>query len=632
MHYLSVEDISKQYGEVSLFQEITFGLSRGDKMALVAKNGAGKSTLLRILAHVEEPDSGKVVLRDGVRLAYLPQDPDFDETLTVNELIKGHSTNLLKIIGEYENALEAHSVEHSKEAEFALAEASNKMDIHQAWDYDRRLEAMLQRFNLTDRSQLVATLSGGQKKRLSLALTLLDNPELLLLDEPTNHLDIEMIEWLEKFISQTHITFIMVTHDRYFLDRVCNQIVELSQSNIYSYPGNYEQFLEQKATREEIARTEIDKARKLMKKEQEWINRMPKARTTKSKARIDSFEKTKEKANSLVTEKELKLQVANTRVGGNILEMSHVTKSLGDKMLIKDFSYLFKKGERIGILGKNGIGKSTMLNLITGKLIPDTGKITTGDTIVYGHYAQDGIQVREDQRVLDVVKEIAEVIPVGKSGSITASQFLHYFLFNADMQHQLVSSLSGGEKRRLYLLTVLIQNPNFLILDEPTNDLDLMTLNKLEEFLIDFKGCLLLVSHDRYFLDHTVDHMFVFEGDGVIKDFPGNYSQYRSKLDQLQKNEKNSIREEKKKLENVDSDTAQNAPAKKKLSFAERKEYERIEKEIELLEKEKSELVRFMDSGFQDYEALTKASVRISELMETIDNKMMRWLELEERA
>ncbi len=632
MHYLSVEDISKQYGEISLFKEITFGLSRGDKMALVAKNGAGKSTLLRILAHVEEPDSGKVVLRDGVRLAYLPQDPDFDETLTVNELIKGHSTNLLKIIGEYENAVEAHSVEHSKEAEFALAEASNKMDIHQAWDYDRRLEAMLQRFNLTDRSQLVATLSGGQKKRLSLALTLLDNPEFLLLDEPTNHLDIEMIEWLEKFISQSHITFIMVTHDRYFLDRVCNQIIELSQSNIYSYFGNYKTFLEQKANREEIARTEVDKARKLMKKEQEWINRMPKARTTKSKSRIDSFEKTKEKANSLITEKELKLQVANTRVGGNILEMSHVTKSLGDKMLINDFSYLFKKGERIGILGKNGIGKSTLLNLITGKVTPDSGKITTGETIVYGHYAQDGIQIKEDQRVLDVVKEIAEVIPVGKSGSITATQFLHYFLFNADMQHQLVSSLSGGEKRRLYLLTILIQNPNFLILDEPTNDLDLMTLNKLEEFLIGFKGCLLLVSHDRYFLDHTVDHMFVFEGEGIIKDFPGNYSQYRNKLDQLQKNEKNIVREEKKKIESIDTEKAQNASPKKKLSFAEQKEYERIEKEIESLEEEKSELVVFMDSGSQDYEALTKASVRISALMETIDNKMMRWLELEERS
>jgi len=438
-----------------------------------------------------------------------------------------------------------------------------------------------------------------------------------------------MIEWLEKYLSQSHMTFIMVTHDRYFLDRVCNQIVELSQGKLYSYPGNYSRFLEQKSEREEIERTEVDKARKLMKKEQEWINRMPKARTTKSKARIDSFEKTKEKAHSLVVEKELKLQVSTTRIGGNILEMNHVTKSLGGKLLLDDFSYLFKKGERIGILGKNGIGKSTMLNLITGKLKPDSGKLTTGDTIVYGHYSQEGIRIDDNQKVIDVVKEIAEIIPLGKNGSITASQFLHHFLFDADMQNQPIALLSGGEKRRLYLLTVLIKNPNFLILDEPTNDLDLMTLNKLEDFLMNFKGCLLLVSHDRYFLDKTVDHMFVFEGEGRIKDFPGNYSQYREKLDQVERDDKLTTREEKKKQE----DNTPKAPAiKKKLTFAEKKEFEQLEIDIEKLEKEKADLVTYMDSGSQDYEALTKASVRISEIMEILDEKMMRWMELEEFA
>ncbi len=629
MHYLSVEDLAKQFGEISLFQELTFGVSRGEKVALVAKNGAGKSTLLRILAQQEEPDAGTVAIREGIRMVLLPQDPDFDPTLSIDELIKSQQSGLMDVINAYERALDLQTRNHNKESEAILTEAANKMDMHQAWDYDRRLTAMLQRFNILDLSQKVSSLSGGQKKRLSLALTLLDSPELLLLDEPTNHLDIEMIEWLEKYLSQSHMTFIMVTHDRYFLDRVCNQIVELSQGKLYSYTGNYTSFLEQKSEREEIERTEVDKARKLMKKEQEWINRMPKARTTKSKARIDSFEKTKEKAHSLVVEKELKLQVSTTRIGGNILEMSHVTKSLGGKLLLDDFSYLFKKGERIGILGKNGIGKSTMLNLITGKLKPDSGKLTTGDTIVYGHYSQEGISINDKQKVIDVVKEIAEIIPLGKNGSITASQFLHHFLFDADMQNQPVALLSGGEKRRLYLLTVLIKNPNFLILDEPTNDLDLMTLNKLEDFLMNYKGCLLLVSHDRYFLDKTIDHMFVFEGEGRIKDFPGNYSQYREKLDQVEREDKLTTREEKKKQE----DNMPKAPAiKKKLTFAEKKEFEQLEIDIEKLEKEKADLVSFMDSGSQDYEALTKASVRISEIMEILDEKMMRWMELEEFA
>ncbi|MBU3926518.1 MAG: ABC-F family ATP-binding cassette domain-containing protein, partial [Bacteroidetes bacterium] len=449
------------------------------------------------------------------------------------------------------------------------------------------------------------------------------------LDEPTNHLDIEMIEWLEKYLSQSHITFIMVTHDRYFLDRVCNHIMELSYGNLYTYTGNYTSFLQQKLEREDIERTEVDKARKLMKKEQEWISRMPKARTTKSKARIDSFERTKEKAHSLRTEQQIKLQVNHTRIGGKILEMSHVTKSYGDLLLIDNFSYLFKKGERIGIVGKNGIGKSTFLKLITEQIKADSGIISSGDTIVYGHYSQDGIQIKEDQRVIDVVKEIAEIIPQGKEGSLTASQLLQLFMFTAEMQNQVVALLSGGERRRLYLLTVLIKNPNFLILDEPTNDLDLMTLYKLEEFLVNYKGCLLLVSHDRYFLDHTIDHLFVFEGEGSIRDFPGNYSQYRASLDQKDKKLRADIKEEKKKIV-VSGPQQQNL--RKKLTFSERKEYEQLEKEIELLEKEKETLISFMDSGTHDYEKLTESSERISTLIQLIDDKMMRWLELEEMA
>lgn len=627
MHFLSVDKLDKQIGDNLLFSELSFGLDKGDKVALVAKNGAGKSTLLRVIGKQEEPDAGTISYRSGVRMALLPQDPDFDENLTVAELIKNHQTSLMEITNEYAKALELQSHTHSREAELALEEASNKMDLHQAWDHERRLDILLQRFNIVDQSQPVTTLSGGQKKRLSLAITLLDNPDVLLLDEPTNHLDIEMIEWLEKYLSQSHITFIMVTHDRYFLDRVCNQIMELSYGEMYNYVGNYTSFLYQKAEREEIERTEIDKARKLMKKEQEWINRMPKARTHKSKSRIDSFEKTKDKAHSLRTESQIKLQVQSTRVGGKILEMSHVNKSYGDNLLINDFSYLFKKGERIGIVGKNGIGKSTFLKLITAQIEADSGEISSGDTIVYGHYTQEGITIKEDQRVIDVVKEIAEIIPTGKEGSLTASQLLHLFMFTAEMQNQFVSHLSGGERRRLYLLTILIKNPNFLILDEPTNDLDLITLYKLEEFLVNFKGCLLLVSHDRYFLDNTIDHMFVFEGEGQIRDFPGNYSQYRASLDSQEKLQKLDEKEEKKKLELPGK--PQNT-IKKKLTFAERKEYESLLKDIELLEQEKTTLEEIMNSGTQGYEKLTNSSVRISVIIELLDEKMLRWLELEE--
>ncbi len=628
MHYLSVENISKHYAENTLFSQLTFGLAKGDKMALVAKNGAGKSTLMRILAGLEQPDEGKVSMRDGIRLAILPQEPEFIEYQTVNELISSHQTGLITATKAYELAMAKHAGSQTKETEMALTEAISQMDLLQAWDYERRLAALLQRFSIFDLNQSVHSLSGGQKKRLSLALTLLDNPDVLLLDEPTNHLDIDMIEWLEKQLSQPAVTFIMVTHDRYFLDRICNQIVELNRGELDRYSGNYTKFLEQRVVREEAARNEVDKARKLMKKELDWIQRMPKARTTKSKARIDSFEKTKSLAYSMPTDKELNLQISNTRIGGKILEMNRVSKSLGGKQLLKNFTYTFKKGDRIGIVGQNGIGKSTFLNLITEKIAPDSGLVTTGDTIKYGYYRQEGLIANDDLRVIDVVKDIAEFFQVSKSVTLTASQFLHHFLFDSEMQNQTVATLSGGERRRLYLLTILIQNPNFLILDEPTNDLDIVTLSKLEEFLTNYKGCLLLVSHDRYFLDNTIDELFVFEGEGRIGHFPGNYSIYQAALSTREQKEKDKAKAVKTQVQNVATDKI--FRDRKKITYAELKEYEALEVELGQLESEKKALEDSLNSGQLAYTELEQVSMKIGNLMDEIDQKMMRWFELEE--
>jgi len=628
MHYLSVENLSKQHAENILFRDLSLGLEKGDKIALVARNGAGKSTLMRIVAGIEEADEGQISIRDGLRLALLPQEPDFFEDQTIRELINGHNNSLLSVIKAYTAAMEKHAEKHNKETELQLAEATSKMDLLQAWDYERRLSALLQRFNISDLDQNVVSLSGGQKKRLSLALTLLDNPDVLLLDEPTNHLDIDMIEWLEKHLSQSAVTFIMVTHDRYFLDRVCNQILELNRGSLQRYSGNYSRFLEQRVIREEVLKTEVDKARKLMKKELDWIQRMPKARTTKSKARIDSFEQTKDKAYSLPSEKELKLKISHSRIGGKILEMSKVTKSYGDKLMVSDFTYTFKKGDRIGIVGQNGIGKSTFLNLITGKVIPERGEVSPGETIKFGYYRQEGLNARDDQRVLDVVTEIAEFFHVSKSVTLTASQFLHHFLFDAEMQNQTVSTLSGGEKRRLYLLTILIQNPNFLILEEPTNDLDIVTLSKLEEFLSDYTGCLLLVSHDRYFLDHTIDQLFVFEGEGQINHFPGNYSIYHEskiKQGQLEKSTESVA-----KMKSQVAKTEKPLPTKKKLTYAELKEYDAIEMEIGELEEEKKTLEEKLNSGELAFTELQEVSGRMAAIIDTIENKMLRWMELED--
>jgi ATP-binding cassette subfamily F protein uup len=630
LNYLSVENLSKHFGEKVLFENISFGLDKGDKIALIANNGTGKSSMLKILAGRDVGDSGRVVLRDGIKIGFLEQEPVLNENLTINELIREGNSEILSIIREYEKALEAQTTDYNDDTHKAFELASEKMDRFDAWDYERRLKELLSRFNISDLEQNIGTLSGGQRKRLALALVLLDNPDILLLDEPTNHLDIEMIEWLERFLQQSSVALLMVTHDRYFLDRVCNLILEMSDGKLFYHKGNYEYFLRKKAEREEVEKTETDKARQLMKKELEWMRRMPQARTTKSKARIDAFYETKERATGKKSQQELKLDVKMSRVGGKILEVESIKKSYGDIKIVEDFSYVFKKGERIGIIGKNGVGKSSFLNILTGKEQQDGGKVDKGQTIAFGYYSQEGIKIEEDKRVIDALKDIAEIIELGNGSKLSASQFLNYFMFTPDMQYTLVSNLSGGEKRRFYLLTVLIKNPNFLILDEPTNDLDLLTLNKLEEFLLNYKGCLILVSHDRYFLDKLSDHLFIFEGDGVIKDFYGSYTLYRNKLeeDERQKSKQKAIE----KKFNKNEKKLKPKQNSKKLTYKEQQEYETLEKGIENLESEKSELESAISSGITDYEKLQEISTRIAQIISLVDEKTLRWMELAEKT
>ncbi len=630
MNLISVKDLSKHYGEKILFEEISFGLIKGEKIALIAENGTGKSSLLKILCGKDVQDGGSVVIRDGLRIAFLEQEPKLNKNLTINELIKEGNSGILAIIREYEDALDAQTNNFNDKTHKAFEIASEKMDVAGAWDYDRRMKEMLSRFNITDLEQKTGTLSGGQKKRLALSLALLDNPDLLLLDEPTNHLDIEMIEWLEKYLSTSTLSLLMVTHDRYFLDRVCGSILEMTDGNIYVHRGDYPYFLRKKSEREDAQKSETAKARKLMKKELEWMRRSPKARTTKSKSRIDAFYKIKEKASNKIVEKDMKLEIDMARVGGKILELRDVKKSYADIKILDGFNYMFRKGERIGIIGKNGSGKSSFLNILAQIEKSDSGKVIAGDTMVFGYYKQEGIKLKEDKRVIDTVKDIAEFIRLGNGSELSASQFLQHFMFSPDTQYTYVSSLSGGERRRLYLLTVLIKNPNFLILDEPTNDLDLMTLNILEEFLSAFKGCLILVSHDRYFMDRLVDHLFVFEGDAKIKDFTGNYSDYRIYKDELIAKEKAEatllLRANKKEIEKK----PQPQKEKTKLTYKEQKEYEQLELDIESLEKEKSELEATLVGGENDFSKLEEISIRIGKIIKLTDEKTMRWMELAE--
>jgi ATP-binding cassette subfamily F protein uup len=627
MNYLSVDDLSKSFGDKTLFTNLSFGLSKGDKVALVASNGAGKTTLMRMLMGKEDHDSGNITFADGIRVGFLEQQPDFEGQLTINELITGSHTHVMQVIRNYELALKNQDAHISADSQRELEDASAKMDFHNAWDYDRRLKQLLTKFEIRELNQTISTLSGGQKKRLALALLLLDEPELLLLDEPTNHLDIEMIEWLEKYLKQLNITLLMVTHDRYFLDRVCNNILELFFKRVYHHKGNYAYYIQKSTEREETIRIETEKAGQLLKTELDWMRRMPQARTTKSKSRIDAFYELKEKASQKRQQQTIQLDVTISRTGSKILEMKSVSKKFDDIVIARDFDYMFTKGEKIGIVGKNGAGKTSFLNLIAGQEKLDSGEIIVGDTIVFGYFTQESYNFNEDKSVIDVVKEIAEIIPLSKGRTATASQMLQKFMFPPEMQHQPISLLSGGEKRRLHLLTILVKNPNFLILDEPTNDLDLMTLQTLEVFLQNFAGCLLIVSHDRYFMDQVVDQLFIFEGDGKVRGFTGNYSDYRTYLDETEKEQKQISNQQK---ENQNTTRSTLAATKKKRSFKEQKEFEQLEKEIHTFELEKKQLESRLTEIGTDYIELDRVTKRIAALIDQIDEKSFRWLELDE--
>lgn len=613
MNYLSVENISKSFGARTLFEDLSFGINKDQKIAFVAKNGTGKTTILRILTGEDFADSGQIVMRKGIRMAFLSQEPALQDELTVEESIFASDNDILKIIEEYEKALE------NPEDTEAYQKAFEKMDAHNAWDFETQYKQILFKLKLEDLKLKVKTLSGGQKKRLALAIILINRPDLLILDEPTNHLDLEMIEWLENYFAKENITLFMVTHDRFFLERVCNEIIELDNGKIYQYKGNYSYYLEKKEERIAIENASIDKAQNLFVKELSWMRRQPKARTTKSKSRIDDFYVIKEKAHSRRREHQVELEINMERMGSKIVELHKLHKKFKDKTILNDFSYNFNKGERIGIIGKNGSGKSTFLNILTQGLQPDAGKVVVGETIKIGYYTQGGIHIKPEQKVIDVIKEFGEYIPLAKGRSISAGQLLERFLFDRKKQHDYVEKLSGGELKRLYLCTVLIQNPNFLILDEPTNDLDIVTLNVLESFLLDYPGCLVVVSHDRYFMDKIVDHLFVFRGEGEIEDFPGNYSDFRSYEDSIEPVKDDAPKEKVNWKENQ---------VKKGLTFQEQKELQKTERDISNLQEKKDKIEKmFSDGKVGDDEIETKAN-ELQKILQELEEKEEKWFEL----
>jgi ATP-binding cassette subfamily F protein uup len=620
VNYLQVDQLTKTYGERILFREISFGLQQGQKTALVAKNGAGKSTLLRILTGREVADSGTVVFRNGLSVAYLDQHPPFEPELTIQETVFAWKDPRMEAIRKYEFLLETNGDPDE------LQRVIREVDDLKAWDMEAKVKEILGRLDIHQLDQKMGTLSGGQRKRVSLAALLIREPDLLILDEPTNHLDIDMIEWLEGWLRQSNLTLLMVTHDRYFLDNVCNDVLELDRESIQRFKGNYAYYLEKKEAMREAFNSEVEKARNTYSRELEWMRRMPKARGTKSKARIDQFYDIKDKAHQRLKEDQVQLSVKMNRLGGKILELVKVSKGYGDRTLIEPFTYTFKKGEKIGIVGKNGCGKSTLLKMITGELATDSGKITTGETVIFGYYSQDGMKMSDEKRVIEVVKDVADVIPLADGRNLTASQLLQLFLFPPQMQYTPVGKLSGGEKRRLYLLTVLMKNPNFLILDEPTNDLDIQTLNILQDFLESFGGCVLIVSHDRYFMDILADHLFVFEGNGVIRDYNGNYTDYRLELTEKEKQKQSQPAAKVSAPVEV-----QVKKDKVKPSFKETHEYEQLEKEIPKLEARIEELANEMNSGISDHLRLGEISQEIKKLTDSLDEKSLRWLELAEK-
>jgi len=630
VNLLSVERLSKSHGGKDLFTDISFGINKGEKAALIARNGTGKSTLLNILAGREVPDSGKVTMRNDIRWAYLEQDPAFDESKTILQHLFEAGSGNLHLISRYEALLEEQAL-HPNDPKILhdIQHLAALIETHRAWDAEAQVRQILGRLDIHDLHRKISELSGGQRKRITLAKALIGEPDLLLMDEPTNHLDVDMIEWLEDYFLKSSCGLLLVTHDRYFLDDVCDKILELDSGKLYTYEGNYSYFLEKKDERETAEASELSKTKNIFRKELEWIRRMPRARGTKSKARVGSFEVLKKEVKGKRKEEELQLDVKMNRIGGKVLEMKKVYKSFGDFPILKGFDYTFKTGERIGIVGRNGTGKTTFLNLITGLEKADTGKINVGDTIVFGYYSQQGLPLKEDKRVIEVVKDYADVIPLADGSKVTASSFLQLFQFPPEIQHTYVSKLSGGEKRRLHLLTVLMKNPNFLILDEPTNDLDLLTLSTLEDFLAGFRGCLLVVSHDRYFMDKLVDHLFVFEGNGEVLDSNGTYTEYRAQKELKEKAKSKSEKQQREK--DIAAAALQPEPTdKKKATFKERFEFETLEKEINALEKEKSELSEKLNSGQGAHQELLEWAYRIEEVMKLLDKKTGRWLELSE--
>ena len=633
MNYLRAENLNKRYGDRILFENLTLTIEKGDKIALIAKNGTGKTNLLNILAGLDTSDGeGKVITDKNIQVAYLPQEPYLDPKLNVWDALFNSNNELLKAVAEYEEVMRISETNHDEATMLKLQYAMEKMDLLSAWDYESRIKLILTKLSITRYDQPVTMLSGGQRKRLALARILIQTPDLIIMDEPTNHLDVEMIEWLEGYLKSADVTLFLVTHDRYFLDAVCNEIIELENNQLYTYKGNYAYFIEKKEERIFKEGREIDKARNLFRKELEWMRKQPRARGTKQKARIDAFYETKEKASQKIENNKVELDMKMQRLGGKIIELHHVNKTYPGLKIIDDFSYMFRPGERVGVIGKNGVGKSTFLNTLMELDTPDSGHISKGDTVVYGYYSQKGLEIKEDKRVLDVVKDIAEVIELGRGEQVTASQLCKRFLFDDKMQHTYVSKLSGGERRRLFLLTVLIKNPNFLVLDEPTNDLDIQTLNVLEDFLESYKGCLVIVTHDRYFMDKLVEHLFIFEGEGKIRDFNGNYQDYLD--EQEEKRNAAKLAQQTPKVVKVDVSVAAietvKAPIKRKLSFKEQQELDALNKDIPELELKKLEWSAKLSAGSSNHEDLMKWSRAVEEINSQLDEKGMRWLELSE--
>ena len=617
---LQIDGLTKSFGDLVLFHDISFGIAEGERIGLIAKNGSGKTTLLNIITGKESYDNGSVVFRRDIRIAYLEQDPLYPEDLTVLEACFQSGNEVTDLIAEYERVI------NSKD-QSSLDAILQKMDMLQAWDYEHRAKQILAQLKITDFDQKIAQLSGGQLKRVALANVLITEPDLIILDEPTNHLDLDMVEWLEGYLQRSRLSLLMVTHDRYFLDRVCNQIIEIDQQQIFEYKGNYSYYLEKRDERISAQNAELDRANNLLRKELEWMRRQPQARATKAKSRIDAFYDLEKKAKQVRDAGDVQLQMKGSYIGNKIFEAQHIYKAFGDIKILEDFNYVFARYEKLGIVGNNGTGKSTFIKMLMGEVAPDKGIFDIGETVKFGYYSQDGLKFDEQMKVIDVIQNIAEVIDLGNGSRLTASQFLQHFLFPPEKQHNFVYKLSGGEKRRLYLCTVLITNPNFLVLDEPTNDLDIVTLNILEEYLRQFKGCVIVVSHDRYFMDKVVDHLLAFQGNAKIKDFPGNYSDYREwkeVQDTLDKEKQQTAKPKEEKVQIAAKDE------KKKLSFKEKREFEELDILIPKLESEKSQIEDELSSGILSTEELLAKSNRISDLIEEIDEKTMRWMELSE--